>query len=162
MYVTKCRVGASTHLDAIRDRITVAADARLRHASRRISRSTPATERAVRFYSDLFHWTFTKWAGPADYWLIETGPSDQPGINGGLLPRRGPSPSPAPVGGEPVIGFVGTIDVESVDATVARGTSLGGTVGLPKMPIPGVGWLAYLKDPEGNVFGVMQRDPAAK
>jgi hypothetical protein len=29
---------------------------------------------------------------PADYWLIETGRSDQPGINGGLLPRRSPTP----------------------------------------------------------------------
>ena len=33
---------------------------------------------------------------------------------------------------------------------------------LPKMPIPGVGWLAYLKDTEGNVFGLMQSDPSAK
>jgi hypothetical protein len=30
------------------------------------------------------------------------------------------------------------------------------------MPIPGVGWLAYAKDTEGNIFGMMQRDPAAK
>jgi predicted enzyme related to lactoylglutathione lyase len=29
------------------------------------------------------------------------------------------------------------------------------------MPVPGIGWLAYLKDTEGNVFGVMQPDPAA-
>jgi predicted enzyme related to lactoylglutathione lyase len=27
---------------------------------------------------------------------------------------------------------------------------------------PNVGWLAYLKDTEGNVFGVMQPDPTAK
>jgi predicted enzyme related to lactoylglutathione lyase len=29
------------------------------------------------------------------------------------------------------------------------------------MPIPGVGWLAYCKDTEGNVFGIMQDDPQA-
>jgi len=25
-----------------------------------------------------------------------------------------------------------------------------------------VGWLAYFKDPEGNVWGIMQEDPSAK
>ena len=37
----------------------------------------------------------------------------------------------------------------------------GGTVALAKMPIPGVGWLAYCKDTEGNIFGMMQPDPKA-
>ena len=31
----------------------------------------------------------------------------------------------------------------------------------PKMPVPGVGWLAYAQDPDGNTFGMMQADPAA-
>lgn len=26
----------------------------------------------------------------------------------------------------------------------------------------GVGWLADLKDPDGNIFGALQRDPSAK
>jgi predicted enzyme related to lactoylglutathione lyase len=30
------------------------------------------------------------------------------------------------------------------------------------MPIPGLGWLAYYKDTEGNIFGMMQPDPNAK
>jgi predicted enzyme related to lactoylglutathione lyase len=30
------------------------------------------------------------------------------------------------------------------------------------MAIPGVGWLCYFKDTEGNIFGMMQNDPAAK
>jgi hypothetical protein len=29
------------------------------------------------------------------------------------------------------------------------------------MAITGVGWLAYAKDTEGNIFGMMQNDPAA-
>jgi len=33
---------------------------------------------------------------------------------------------------------------------------------VPKMPIPGVGWLAYAKDTEGNIFGIMQPDANAK
>jgi predicted enzyme related to lactoylglutathione lyase len=27
--------------------------------------------------------------------------------------------------------------------------------------IPGVGWLAYMKDTESNIFGLMQRNPTA-
>ena len=30
------------------------------------------------------------------------------------------------------------------------------------MAIPGIGWLAYCTDPEGNTFGVLQADEAAK
>jgi hypothetical protein len=30
------------------------------------------------------------------------------------------------------------------------------------MAIPGVGWLCYYKDTEGNIFGMMQSDPSAK
>jgi len=29
------------------------------------------------------------------------------------------------------------------------------------MAIPGVGWLAYCVDPEGNAFGIMQQDAQA-
>jgi uncharacterized protein len=104
-------------------------------------------ERAERFYSDLFGWKFTKWEGPSEYWLIETG--EGPGINGGMMPRR------------PGAATTNTIGVESVDETVRNVVANGGGIALPKMAIPGVGWLAYCTDPEGNVFGVMQNDPAA-
>jgi predicted enzyme related to lactoylglutathione lyase len=111
----------------------------------------------VQFYTSLFGWEFTKWEGPADYWLISTGPAAEPGIHGGLLRRHGP----APVSGQPVNSFVCTISVENLDATVERGQSLGATVAVPKMAVPGGGWLAYLTDGEGNIFGVLQNDPAA-
>ena len=115
-------------------------------------------ERAIRFYSALFGWTFTQW-GAQKYWLVKTGEQGTPGIDGGLLPR--------PVPGDPqnmaaVNAFVCTVDVDDVDAAVARGINAGATVALPKMPIPTVGWLAYLKDTEGNIFGMMQMDANAK
>ncbi len=37
----------------------------------------------------------------------------------------------------------------------------GGAVVLPKMAVPGVGWLAYFSDTEGNVFGMMEADESA-
>jgi predicted enzyme related to lactoylglutathione lyase len=30
------------------------------------------------------------------------------------------------------------------------------------MAVPGVGWMAYFKDPDGNMFGMMERDESAK
>jgi predicted enzyme related to lactoylglutathione lyase len=113
-------------------------------------------DRAIRFYQTLFEWAFTRWVGPQEYWLIKTGPDDQPGINGGLIRRRGAIDSTA------VIGYVCTINVQSVDAIAEAISRHGGSIALPKMAIPGVGWLAYAKDTEGNIFGVMQSDPAAK
>jgi predicted enzyme related to lactoylglutathione lyase len=38
----------------------------------------------------------------------------------------------------------------------------GNTIWEEKMPVPGIGWLAYCKDTEGHIFGMMQNDPSAK
>lgn len=111
---------------------------------------------AINFYSRLFGWSFNKWDG-GDYWMIHTGPDDQPGINGGLIPRRGPVPENMAA----MNAFVITVDVENVDTAVAGALAAGGTTAVPKMAVPGIGWLAYLKDPDGNVFGVMQADAEA-
>jgi uncharacterized protein len=112
-------------------------------------------DRAIKFYREVLGWEFSKWDGPMPYWLIKTGPDEQPGINGGLVPRRGA------IDGQAVIAYVCTVDTPSVDEYVEKAKTQGGSVALPKMPIPGVGWLAYCKDTEGNLFGLMQADPKA-
>jgi uncharacterized protein len=112
-------------------------------------------DRAIKFYREVLGWEFTKWDGPMPYWLIKTGPDSQPGINGGLLPRRGV------IDGQAVIAYVCTVDTTSVDQYVAKVQAGGGALVVPKMPIPGIGWLAYCKDTEGNIFGLMQPDPKA-
>jgi predicted enzyme related to lactoylglutathione lyase len=116
-------------------------------------------DRVVGFYAELFGWRFDKWAGPVDYWLVTTGPDGQPGINGGLIRRQGPRPVAA---GQPVNAYVCTVDVPDLDQYLARATHLGATVVVPRMPIPGVGWLAYVTDPDGNILGLTQADPAAR
>jgi hypothetical protein len=93
---------------------------------------------------------------PEEYWLIKTGSPDEPGIDGGLFKRRGP------LDGSAVIAYVCTIQVASIDASVEKAAALGGPNVVPKRGIPGVGWIAYSKDTEGNIFGMMQNDPAAK
>ena len=113
-------------------------------------------DRTVNFYKTLFGWDFQKWEGPMEYWLITTGPNDQPGINGGLVRRQGE------IDGQAVIAYVCTVDVENLVAADEKAVNNGGQIALPKMPIPGMGWLAYCKDTEGNIFGMMQGDPNAK
>ena len=115
-------------------------------------------ERAVAFYTGLFDWKFQKWDGPMPYWLVTTGPDSEPGINGGLMKRMGPAPADM----QPVNAYVCTVGVTDLDTRVARAVGLGGTVALPKMPVPGIGWLAYVKDTEGNILGMIQNDPTAK
>jgi uncharacterized protein len=108
--------------------------------------------RAIKFYETVFGWTFSKWGeGPMPYWLITTGPEGEPGINGGLMPRQNP--------GQPC---VNTIGVAGLDASAALIERSGGQVVVPKMPIPGIGWLAYCKDTEGHIFGIMQPDPSVR
>jgi predicted enzyme related to lactoylglutathione lyase len=112
----------------------------------------------IDFYSALFGWSFNKWEG-GDYWLIQTGSDNEPGINGGLLPRRGPPPENMAA----VNAFVVTIDVADLDGLLAKVESggSGAQVAVPKMAVPGIGWLAYVKDPDGNIFGMMQADTKA-
>jgi uncharacterized protein len=107
-------------------------------------------ERAIQFYEKVFGWKFERWNGPMEYWNISTGDT-QPGINGGLMTRRDPA--------QPC---VNTMDVVDLDATTRVIEAAGGQSVVPKMPIPGVGWLAYFKDTEDHIFGAMQADATVK
>lgn len=115
-------------------------------------------ERAKAFYTALLGWQFAKWeGGPFEYYMIITGPEGTPGINGGLMKRQHPIS-----GTDGVIAFVCTVPVENVDASMAKAVELGGKIALPKQPITGVGVLAYVKDTEGNVIGLLQPEMPAK
>jgi predicted enzyme related to lactoylglutathione lyase len=115
-------------------------------------------QRAIAFYGALLGWTFSKYDGPQDYWLIKTGDSAAPGIDGGMLPRHGAAPEAM----QAVNAFVCTIGIANLDTSVRRVGELGGSIALPKMAIPKVGWLAYVKDTEGNILGLMQADADAQ
>lgn len=107
-------------------------------------------ERASKFYSDVFGWNINKWDGPQPYWLAKTGEEGTPGINGGLMDRQHPGQS-----------IINTIDVPSVDDYLGKVTGNGGEIAMPKIAVHGVGWLAYCKDTEGNMFGIIESDAAA-
>jgi hypothetical protein len=121
-------------------------------------------ERAAEFYRRVFGWNINEWTIPGveiphenRYWLASTGPAGDPGIDGGILVRRGAPPAD----GQAVNAFVCTVAVSSVDEYVQKALAAGGTLAVARMPIKGVGWLAYCKDTEGNIFGMMQNEPHA-
>ncbi len=108
----------------------------------------PARVRA--FYKEVFDWKIEKWQGPVDYWLVMTGEEGTPGIDGGLYTPNGE-----------IGGTINTIEVDNLDIYLTKIKANGGAVVVDKMAVPGVGWMAYCKDIEGTVFGMMQSDPKA-
>lgn len=113
-------------------------------------------ERLADFYSSLLGWSFQRF-GEMPYWAIDTGEGSISqtgpgnGINGGLTQRQGPAPA---LGG-PVTGCNIVVGVDDVDGLFARGIELGGAEALAPADMPGVGRLAYLYDPDGNIFGLI-------
>lgn len=112
--------------------------------------------RAILFYQAVFGWEFKQWNPHVDYWLITTGRDDEPGIDGGLMQRR------MLINGEAVIAYVCTIRVPNLDDYLGKVAKQGGGIAMQKMAVPGVGWLAYCHDTEGNLFGMMENDEGAK
>ena len=107
-------------------------------------------ERAADFYRAALGWEVNNWGGPIPYWLATTGPDSEPGINGAIAPRQPEWPS-----------VVCTIGVADLTESVGRVLAAGGSVIEARMPIPGIGYMAYCRDTEGNVIGLMQSDPTA-
>ena len=108
----------------------------------------PSTDTAAsrKFYENVFGWQLNSWGGgEVEYWLVKTGEAGTPGIDGGL-------------GGaaNEFNATVNTIDVDDLDQTIRSVEANGGQVIMPKDEIPGVGWLAYVREPGGAVMGLMQ------
>ncbi len=111
----------------------------------------PTTDAAKsrKFYETVFGWQFTKWGeGSMEYWLIKTGEPGTPGIDGGL-------------GGaaNDLKGTVNTVEVDNIDVALQKAEANGGQVIMPKDEIPGVGLLAYVREPGGAVVGIFQNLP---
>lgn len=112
----------------------------------------PADDPAAlaQFYASAMGWTVAKWGG-GDYWMLQTGSGDEPGIDGGIAAKFEDDTIP-----------FNTIDVPSLDEYMAKVEQAGGKLLTGKMPITGVGYLVHCEDPEGNRFGLMETDPSAR
>jgi hypothetical protein len=113
--------------------------------------------RAAKFYFDVFGWEIKKWEGEGmDYWLIMTGSSKEPGIDGGMSKRM------EPLTGTGTRTYLCTIGVASVDEYANKIKKAGGEIVMQKMQLMGVGWFVQAKDTEGNLFSLMQEVKSSK
>ena len=108
------------------------------------------TQRAKKFYGDLFGWKIERFPGPEEYWHIDTaGGEDTP--DGGIKKREQPQ--------EPIVNYV---SVDSVAEFSKQVEKLGGKICLAKTAVPQMGYFAVCQDTEGNGFGLWQSDANAK
>ena len=97
------------------------------------------------FYRKVFDWTPRAIPG-MDYTLVETGGTG--GINGGIMtPQKGEWPAK----------LTFYIDVDDIDAYLAKVTEAGGKVLVPTQEIPGVGFMALFSDPDDRVIGLWKQ-----
>lgn len=54
-----------------------------------------------------------------------------------------------------------TVEVASLEGTLATVAREGGVVVVPKSPVPEMGWFAFFKDPDGNIVGAWENDAGA-
>lgn len=112
-------------------------------------------ETARKFYGGIFGWNLTDWKMPdgSTYIGVHTTPIDEktrvplkPGaINGGIMQRTDKVTMP-----------VFAINVSSIDEKVKMVEKSGGKVVTPKMDMMGMGYYAYVTDPDGNIVGLWE------
>ena len=101
-------------------------------------------ERAVEFYKKVFGWKINRWEESSDYWLVDAGPEEEPGINGAITKR--PDKDSVYI----------IINVPSIDEYLKKIIDAGGGIISPKEEIPNIGYSAYFRDTEGNVIGLFE------
>ena len=108
-------------------------------------------DRARGFYKEIFGWQVQEMPD-MNYTIVMSGPSGDSGptepgyINGGMLSRdQAATPGPVIV-----------VDVDSIDGSLEKIGSLGGSTVVGKTPVADMGFAAYFKDPEGNVIGLWE------
>ena len=107
---------------------------------------------SAKFYSDLFDWPMETFQ-PMDYTMT-------------AFPEGETTLAFSPVDEEQGVmpgSILVYVDVDDIDATIARAKELGAVIFMDKMEIPDVGWMTVIGDPGGSRIAAMQRmeQPAA-
>jgi predicted enzyme related to lactoylglutathione lyase len=106
-------------------------------------------ERALAFYARVFGWSLPR--EHRSCWLVSSRDD----------PRLGPD-GPAGTSTDHCDELcIPTVHVVDLDVTTATALAAGGELLVPRIALPGVGWLVYITDTEDNVLGIMQDDPDA-
>lgn len=112
-------------------------------------------DRAGSFYERAFGWELMP-LPEMGYTLVMSGPSDdrgptEPGfINGGLMARTEPFTAPNIV-----------IDVANLEDALKAVGEAGGTTVSERQAVGDMGFVAYFKDPEGNLVGLWETAASA-
>lgn len=106
--------------------------------------SSQEPEKAAEFYSTVFGWEIAepRW----DYWAVTTGDGENNGIGGGI--GKGPNDFPH--------GTRIQIEVDVIDDAMAKAKENGAMVVRDRMEFDEF-YLAYLVDPTGIGFGIIQK-----
>lgn len=107
-------------------------------------------DKSKNFFINVLNWKFEKFPERENYFLIDAGDEDEPGINGGIGSIKDTELSC----GKPLT--VITVPVSNLDESLKKVLENGGKIVESKHEIPGVGLYATCSDPGGLLFGLMQ------
>lgn len=114
------------------------------HSICHVEWGTTDLNRTQEFYTALFQWEFMPFEGDANY-IMYSPPGG--GVGGGFVLMETVTPSQYPAI---------YIYVNSVEETLTKALSLGGTLINAKTEIPGMGWFAFFGDLDGNPIGLFE------
>jgi len=95
---------------------------------------------ASEFYKNLFDWKINSDMGD-EYIMFQ--PEEGPG---GAFSKTDML--------KPGTGVCFYVEVDDIEAYLAKSVELGGKAVVPKTNIPNVGWFAHFSDPDGNLMGL--------
>jgi predicted enzyme related to lactoylglutathione lyase len=99
-------------------------------------------KKVAGFYNELLGWKSSE-MGPQTH-MFDTGVNEPGTIMGHIHDTEGKHPNYTVV----------YALVENLDASIAKAQRLGGSLAFPITEVPGMGQFAWIKDPEGNMFGL--------
>ena len=103
------------------------------------------TEAAKKFYGEIFGWQFQEI--PEMNYIIYT--TREGGIGGGMMKRDEDRPQQ----------MVNYVCVEDIPATLTNIQEHGGKIVHPEMAVGNVGWMAWVSDPDENLFALWKSNP---
>lgn len=118
--------------------------------------TVPDVALAKAFFEAVLGWRFEKFEMPYEYYRIQAGPEDEPGIDGGIGATKDTPFSE----GKPLTQL--TIPVPNLNSVLSHVVACGGSIVEQRIPIPGIGWYATCAEPGGLKFGLIEADPTAK
>jgi predicted enzyme related to lactoylglutathione lyase len=104
-------------------------------------------ERTSTFYGGVFAWQIGPVDGFPDYEMVSTG---QEGLGGAIGLRGKTAPDALRI----------YVNVDSIEAALAKVADLGGSVIVERTEVPGMGRYAAVKGPQVNEMGLWEDPPA--